>query len=122
MYTGYLYLSLSLSISLSPHWPHFSSSWPRPGGNNNNNNSNSDSKNSNNTNTNNPPALCLSNPRSRQAEAARWLNGQTGVIVAWDKGGERYEAPTRSPFEVVTAGCSLEIVILLREAPAGTHF
>jgi len=26
-----------------------------------------------------------------QAEAARWLNGQKGVIVAWDKGGERYE-------------------------------
>merc|ERR1719235_1608900 len=28
---------------------------------------------------------------SLQSEAARWMNGQNGVIVMWDKDTERYE-------------------------------
>mmetsp|Transcript_66039 Transcript_66039/g.137936 ORF Transcript_66039/g.137936 Transcript_66039/m.137936 type:complete len:548 (-) Transcript_66039:106-1749(-) len=29
--------------------------------------------------------------RNLQSEAARWMNGQKGIIVQWDKMGERYE-------------------------------
>lgn len=29
--------------------------------------------------------------RGLQSESARWLNGQKGIVVCWDKEGERYE-------------------------------